>query len=851
MMKKEGDTFMPEDIYKNVTSPPKSSGLLSRPRLNDLLSKAARQNLVPVIAGAGYGKTQAVSMFLNDNNYRIAWLQLSKLDNYPERFWGGFIYALSLQNSDVSTALGGFNFPESLSGFDQFLHLFVKEIYNGNPFIFVFDDFHLIHNESVINFIENLVAANIEDFCIILLSRTNIPFAVNAKYYFTEKDLRFTIAETDEYFKIQGILLTESETKKVNDYTKGWPLALYLVGLELKKDSRLWVNRLSDTKLTIFQMIEKDIFSTYPPLLQEFLTKLSLLEEFPSALIYELSGEHIITVIDMFHTNMFIDYNLYNRKYRFHPIFLEFLQEKQIYLKQQDADEFYLIAAKWYDANEFKNDAMICYEKCGHYDDLWKIIFHMPPYRYPKSTAALMIHYLDGFPNSFISKNPLIRVYRAAFLLNNLELESAAEDLLALVKEMQLLPESKDYQAVIGEAYIVLAMIRLTQKDHSYVDYFKMADACLPEGSIRDYSQTKIIDSNNAVNLICLEKNELEKLQENLFEAIPYASRVMNGFGYGSEYFLTAETAYYKGNMKKAQKYAFEALYRGKQKNQEDIICNAYFLLIKITAAKGDYNATMNYMKYLKEYVKAATNSLSILDIAESWFFIRIGKSENIARWLLDDLLNTETYPPISVGRDRLIRAYYFLEERQYDELLAFSRQLDSLYQEKGLWPDLLSIRTMRALALYYTGDISQCSTILQSLYELVSEIHFIMQFVEMGSHMCGMIDNIRRSANYNIPDKWLNNIYSKSSTYAKRQAFYKKKYNTKNRSEIAERFRLSNREKEILINLCQGLTREEIAESLYISVNTVKSTLQRIYNKLDAVNSADAVRIAAQMKII
>jgi len=88
MMKKEGDTFTPEDIYKNVTSPPKSSGLLSRPRLNDLLSAAARQNLVPVIAGAGYGKTQAVSMFLNDNNYRIAWLQLSKLDNYPERFWG-------------------------------------------------------------------------------------------------------------------------------------------------------------------------------------------------------------------------------------------------------------------------------------------------------------------------------------------------------------------------------------------------------------------------------------------------------------------------------------------------------------------------------------------------------------------------------------------------------------------------------------------------------------------------------------------------------------------------------------------------------------------------------------------
>lgn len=790
-------------------------------------------------------------MFLNDSNYRIAWLHLSKSDNYPTQFWKGFIHALSLQGQDAATDMKARGFPESLREFDQFLHIFVKEIYKGYPFIFVFDDFHYIYNKSVINFVENLVAANIEDFCVILLSRTDTPFSTDLKYHLTEKDLRFTITEADEYFKTQGLSLTESETKKINDYTEGWPLALYLVGLELKKDIRAWVDPLSGTKPIIFKIIEKDVFSAYSPLQQKFLIKLSLLEDFHSDLIHELLGKHIGTIMDIFHMDMLIEYNPYNGKYRFHNVFRDFLQEKQIYLEQQDIHAFYLMAAKWYDVNDFKVDAMIYYKKCGHYDNIWEIILHRPADRHPRSITSHMIHFLEGFPGTFIKEHPMVRVIRASYLLNNLELKPAAKDLLDLLKELELLPVSKERNAVMGEAYIVLALIRQTQKDHSYVEYYKMADACLPGGSIRDYSQIKIIDSNNAINPNSLKNKEVERLQNDLFEAMPYASRVMHGFGYGIEYLATAEVSYFKGNMENARKYALEAIYRAREKKQNDIICNAYFLLMKVTMAKGDYNATMDYIKHLKEYANAAMDVLSIRDIAEGWFFIKMGKNENIARWILDELLNAKVYPPISVGRDRLIRAYYFLEEKRYDELLAFSEQLDSLYQEKGLWLDLVSVRTMKALALYYTGSISQCRTELQSLYELVHETQFIMQFVEMGSHMCNMINYIRRSANNKIPDKWLGNIYSKSSTYAKRQSFYKTKYNTKNRSEMAELIQLTDREKELLINLCQGLTREEIAESLYISVNTVKSSLQKIYNKLDAVNSADAVRIAAQMKII
>lgn len=43
----------------------------------------------------------------------------------------------------------------------------------------------------------------------------------------------------------------------------------------------------------------------------------------------------------------------------------------------------------------------------------------------------------------------------------------------------------------------------------------------------------------------------------------------------------------------------------------------------------------------------------------------------------------------------------------------------------------------------------------------------------------------------------------------------------------------LSDREKEILSDLCQGLTREEIAQNGNISINTVKSFFKNIEERM------------------
>lgn len=57
--------------------------------------------------------------------------------------------------------------------------------------------------------------------------------------------------------------------------------------------------------------------------------------------------------------------------------------------------------------------------------------------------------------------------------------------------------------------------------------------------------------------------------------------------------------------------------------------------------------------------------------------------------------------------------------------------------------------------------------------------------------------------------------------------------------------FHLSDREKEILRSLCEGLEYKEIAEKLSISPNTVKKHVINIYEKLHVNNKAHALHIA------
>ncbi|MGD8792061.1 MAG: LuxR C-terminal-related transcriptional regulator, partial [Anaerolineae bacterium] len=60
-----------------------------------------------------------------------------------------------------------------------------------------------------------------------------------------------------------------------------------------------------------------------------------------------------------------------------------------------------------------------------------------------------------------------------------------------------------------------------------------------------------------------------------------------------------------------------------------------------------------------------------------------------------------------------------------------------------------------------------------------------------------------------------------------------------------------TDREIDVLTLLTEGRTNREIAQALYVSVNTVKTHLKNVYGKLEVSNRRDAVARARDLGLM
>jgi two-component system, NarL family, response regulator LiaR len=68
---------------------------------------------------------------------------------------------------------------------------------------------------------------------------------------------------------------------------------------------------------------------------------------------------------------------------------------------------------------------------------------------------------------------------------------------------------------------------------------------------------------------------------------------------------------------------------------------------------------------------------------------------------------------------------------------------------------------------------------------------------------------------------------------------------------EEALKLNISKRELEVLSLLAQGFTNQQIADQLFISLNTVKTHISNIYIKLDVSNRTKAIAKAKEIRLL
>jgi LuxR family maltose regulon positive regulatory protein len=852
---------MPSQFFhSNVAIEQEHQGYLERPRLDRLLEQAMQNRIVMVIAGAGYGKTQAVYSFLRKYNMMTAWLQLSNEDNYPWRFWEDFIQPAAFSKDDVFYKLAHTGFPETKRQFDRYLVIPQTAVEPDRQYIFVYDDFHLIHDKNVLRFMSQSISTSFPNITSVIISRTEPTLDLKAQEdqgfvsRITEDDLRFSQEELVDYYEMLHIQPKPGGLADLYRVTEGWAFAIHLVGLSRKSGSGATDYGLAFLRSNVFSLIESEVFSAASPELQHFLIKLSLIEHYPPELLAELTPDPGL-IKEMEQTGSFIHFDTYLNEYRLHHLFLEFLSNKQGSLGAEEKKEVYIKAARWCTGHNMRLTAVTYFEKAGVYDELFETLYTLPLI-VQDHIAQFILDILDRAPPETYRQSPVAWIFHSRMLFTLGRFDEALAEILKVIAEYEALPPSAFSDRLLSGCYKNLGFISLITCIHTgrydFAHYFERGHYYYCRNPFEILSLSIAGIGSYVCRVGNPEKGEMERFIEATVEALPYLTASMGGCYYGMDDLARAELDYFRGNLTKAEKFARIALAKSREQSQYEIENRALFYLLKINVAWGNHEEIRELLKSLEAQLSITeyVNRQIYYDIITGWFYIHTGQAAKLVSWLKNDFEASELNSLIH-GQETLVRIQWQMSEKRYPIALASLGNRENNYNQGALLLGKITMKVLEAICLKEIGENSGALAALTEAYALAEPNALDMCFIEIGKDVRTLMEMALREKDCTIPQPWLEKIRRGASAYAQRIFGITQLFRDQRHSPQPSGLGLSHREMGVLTGLSQGLTREEIAGDHVISINTVKSVIRSVYNKLGAVNRADAVRIAIAKGIL
>jgi LuxR family maltose regulon positive regulatory protein len=852
-------------FYSNVSIPPENQIYLKRPQIYDLLKKAVESPIVTVTAGAGYGKTQAVYSFVRKYNTVTVWMQLFERDNLAWRFWENFSRAVEFIDRDSAEKLRKTGFPETEQMFEQYLRIPDNDIDPARKYIFVYDDFHLIHDPSVLRFIESSITSPFPNISSILISRTEpgintIPLL--SKGYLAqigEEDLRFSLDETREYFRIQGLNVQSDVYNDVYRNTDGWPFAIHLTFLSIKSalqsaEALNIHNVSSSVKLDIFKLIESEIFSVISEDLRKFLIKISLIDHKTMDILSSLASPEILD--ELSRIGSFVHYNPYLNTWRVHHLFQEYLQKRREELSAEEKREVYITAAEWCAKNNLKMDALSYFEKAGAYDKFFEVVYSLPQLM-SNRLAEFLLEILDQAPESLFKENPQANIARMRILIALEQFEKVSAELLEIIARLETEAPSLCDKRILMNCYFNLGLSGFVTcmhtRDYGYVRYFERAYYYY-ERSDREYTgfQPVVLLSSYLCRVNSAESGELERYIRAVAKMVPYVSEMHRGLTYGMDDLAWAELAFFRNDRERAEQMAYQALYKAQEKNQYEIISRAIFYLMRINIFKGDPEKIENLLENLEDRLEEPDylNRYIYYDIYTGWFYSHIGQPARLAPWLKNDFIESDLNS-LTFGLEVLVRGKYHYARGNYRKAVWVMEKYTNKYGLSGFLFGKIGRLVMKALCLHVLKDTSGAIRALEEAYALAGPAGLDMPFIERGKNVQSLFIDALNYEGCSIPKDWLERMLRSSSAYAKKLYVMREKFQHRHYKDAIPPVFLSRRELSVFKGLSRGLTREDLVKEGNISINTVKAVIKSVYNKLGAVNRADAVRIATSMGIL
>jgi len=825
-----------------------------RSRLNHAFMEAMKYPLIMVCAGAGYGKTTAVHDFVHEYQSTTVWVQLSERDNVGARFWENFSHCMAQINLPFAESLTKLGFPDTEEKLKQY-QILLRNHTDKKRRMFVFDDCHYIEDSAVIKFVEEAIRLLPVGTTLFLISRSTPRLKIaslvstNQVFNVSEDELRFSEDELAQYFRTQGISLQPDSLRTIWRDTEGWAFALNYIARSYKKAPGYEGYLRNAMKTNIFKFMETEVWDITTKRLQNFLVRLSLIDHLSAELLTLIAGNDITVVDELEKQSAYVRRDHYINAFLIHPLFLEFLGTKQELLLPEEIKETYTIAGKWCNQNGFKIDALSYYEKIGDY----KAIVHMfigSPAQIPYDISCYAAEILDRTPLHFFDTVTYLASTHLRTIICQGHIEEAHEKAAFYEARYINMPFDDPFRrSTLASVYYCWATVRrlmcVSNDNYDFDLYFEKLSKCYDKpvnpGNLIIKTPGSWISTVGSPR-----KGALHDYIDTLIRCGEHASKCFIGFETGEDDLAWGELMFYQGDIQAAEASIMSGINLARKMGSSAVIHRALFYTLRIAVLQGNYQKTQQALIEMKQNIADVMyfNRFIDYDISLCWYYCVLGFPDKAPDWLKENF-SLYAHTGFVENYANQMKARYCYMSRNYSSLLSYIK--DMRKRESYLF-GRIEMFAMEACIYYKMKNHEKSYAVLEEAYNEAAGNDIKMPFIELGKDMRTLTSFALKKSG-GIPESWLIEINRKSASYAKRLAHVIAEY--KQANNVLEGVVISPRESEILMDLSHGLSRTEIAAGRNLSINTVKMLVNNIYMKLGAENLPDAIRIAAERKIV
>ena len=429
-------------LSTKLNRPPVPGDWVDRPRLIEQLNRSLQQGpLTLVCASAGFGKTTLVSSWIDRltaierPSTPAVWLSLDESDSDLVVFLRYFVAAIRTVFPDsCAETLALLRSPNPTAPAPLVVVLANELERLPARIILVLDDYHVIRDQAVHDFLCELMRHWPQRLHLVLISRSSPPWPLarlRAKGQLAEirtRDLRFTLDEAAAFLdKVLAAPLSPAAMALLDQRLEGWIAGLRLVTLSLgaRTNAEGDLADLSGTHFEIADYLVDEVMASLTPAILRFLLSTSILDRFCAALCECILGGDTGSVASpldvqacirwLENNNLFV-IPLDNQRqwYRYHHLLQELLQRRLLAeVGPARVTELHRSAAAWFGEQGLIDEALRHALAINDLDLAAHLMFAGLCEVLNREDRASLDRWLRLLPDGFIPRHPLLLTIKA------------------------------------------------------------------------------------------------------------------------------------------------------------------------------------------------------------------------------------------------------------------------------------------------------------------------------------------------------------------------------------------------------------------------------------------------------